>query len=413
MNKFYLLIWICFLSCGREPDVVGYLQYSSAKSTLLQGTPVGFEQSQKVSVVNENLNHRFNRGDLDVLVEDSLLYWAEGNVIRKVNVMTGQMEEVMIPSYELRGKISHLLPINADSIITLQAMPPTLMINDRNGNVLYKEKLPFFDFKVDNPWLKAQFMAYSKSDFNYNVQLLRQIYYDSQKKQVHIPILPVDYNFIGGVEDAQTIGVFDLTTSTWDRGYGRSRGLLRFKGDRNYSGLFDRNYALVKGDTSYISYPISHHVFAVDNRTDELIGEFKASPQNADIIPEPLRKDVLANGDFEAMAEWRNSSPFYDQLVYHETLGLFSRIYYHKKKPHFEKDQSFYWRNRDMTLLVFDEDFNLVSENKLDPNVFEMWQYVPTSRGYLVAELFRQRELERLDEVRLGYTGLYEIKKGD
>lgn len=193
-------------------------------------------------------------------------------------------------------------------------------------------------------------------------------------------------------------------------GNGKSRGLMRYREKNNYSGIFDRNYFLVKGDTSYLSYPISHHVFLINNKTNELIDEILASPVAADPIPSPIKKDWLSDGDFVKMNEWRATTPFYSELMYHREKELFSRIYFHKMKIS-DSFPGSYWQNRVMTLLIFDKNLSLLDEIDLDPEIFELWRFIPTKDGMIVSEMNKQKALENANQILLGYTGRYVLNE--
>jgi len=408
MNNIYCLFLVLALlfSCS-EADISGYREpYVSVSNQISSNRDVDFIRKEVRPIINDSLNHRFNRLSVDYLWRDSLLFYPFENKIYNVNLNTGALGVVEIPDYELRGDFIYVYPISKDSILTIQRMPPILMINDSKGEVLYKKTLPFFNFNVDNLWWKTMNLALDKNSFNFNLQPLRSIHYDPKKNLVYIPFLPVDYIFLDKVENSETIGAFDLQTGEWQYGLGSAQGLMKYSGKENYTGMFDHNYFLVKGDTSYLSYPISHHVFLLDSKSGDLIDEVVASPVTTDPIPNPVSKDLVLSSDFVRLEEWRAGSPFYSELAYHKSINLFSRLYFHKKSV-VDGFKGSYWENRKTALLVFDEDLKLIKEIELDPKVFELWRFIPTSRGYLVSEMNLQKQLENSDEIKLGYTAEY------
>lgn len=406
---FQILFLLVFWACSEESNLTNRDPYTIVSNKMQKGPKIILTRSAIAPIVDDSLNHRFNRLSLDYLWQDSLLFYANQNKIHQVNIQSGEHEVIEIPDYEVRNTIISTLPISKDSILTLQLMPPILMINDSRGNVFYKKTLPFFDFDVDNLWWKTMNMALDAGSFNYNLQPLRPLYFDRSKKQVFIPFLPVDYILLDQVENSETIGVFDLENQDWDYGLGAAQGLIKYRGDQNYTKIFDQNYFLVQGDTTFLSYPISHHVFLLNSKTGELIDEVIASPQDPDPIPAPIRKDVLTSSDFVKMEEWRAGSPFYGDLAFHEDLGMYSRVYFHKKSQ-IDGFKGAYWENRETTLLIFDKNLKLIQEIELDPEIFQLWRYLPTSDGFLVSEMNLQKELENSDEIRLGYTAKYRLE---
>lgn len=407
IKKYSSIIFLALLFSCSEDDQSDHLEtYASASNKINSIHEVNFIRKEIEPIINEELTHRFQKMSTDYLWGDSVLIYPFENKIYHVNLNSGALRVVEIPEYEVRNDIIYAYPISMDSILTIQRMPPVLMINDSKGKVLYKETLPFFDFDVDNLWWKTMNLALDKGSFNYNLQPLRSIYYDHKKKWVYIPFLPVDYIFLDKVENAQTIGAFDLEKKDWQYGLGAAQGLMRFRGDKNYTGIFDRNYFLVKGDTTYLTYPISHHAFLLDTESGELIDEVIASPIDADAIPEPVEKELVSSSDFVRLNEWQSESPFYSELAYHKSVNLFSRIYFHKKSV-IDGFKGSYWEDRKTILLIFDNDLNLIKEIDLDPKVFELWRFIPTSKGYLVSEMNLQKELENSDVIKLGYTAEY------
>lgn len=404
-----LLMISGLLACSKESNISKRGPYEVVSNQLKDGPSYSFTRYEISPIVDDSLNHRFNRLSLDFLWEDSLLVYTFENKIHQVNIQSGEHEVVQIPDYEVRNSIISTLPISKDSILTLQLMPPILMINDSQGKIFYKKTLPYFDFKVDNLWWKTMNMALDVGNFNYNLQPLRQLQYDRSKKQVYIPFLPVDYILLDQVENAETIGVFDLERQDWVYGLGAAQGLIKYRGDQNYSKIFDQNYFLVKGDTTYLSYPISHHVFLIDSKSGQLIDEVIASPQDVDPIPSPIKKEVLTSGDFVKMEEWRAGSPFYGELAFHKDLGIYSRVYFHSKSAA-DGFKGTYWEGRETTLLILDEELKLIQEIDLDPKVFQLWRFLPTSDGFLVSEMNLQKDLENSDVIKLGYTARYRLE---
>ncbi|MFN4000040.1 hypothetical protein [Algoriphagus sp.] len=408
MRLVAICLCLLFVSCSAENFEDKIKEYQVGGNKISSKKEYDLVKMVEYTIQNPNLDHRFNRGSLDVLFQDSLLYFNFQNKIKILNLETETLSEVILDDFELRSDLIYLHPISKDSIVTLQRLPPILMINDSKGKIFYKETLPYFPFDIDDIWWKSMQSFSGKNNFNFNIQPLRNLFFDHKNQTIHIPILAVDYLFLKDVSDAETIGVFDLRAKNWKNGYGKSRGLMRYRGENNYSGVFDRNYFLVRGDTSYLSYPISHHIFLINNKTDELIAEILASPEVADPISSPIKKEWLTSSDFVKMNDWRSTTPFYSQLMYHEDNELFSRIYFHKMGL----SNSFagsYWENRDMTLLIFDKNLSLLDEIKLDPEVFELWRYIPTGDGMLVSEMNKQKDLENSDQILLGYTARYKI----
>lgn len=409
MRTIVIYIFLFITSCQFKDFEKQRESYQTGNNSITQSKDFELERVANINIQNLNLEHRFNRGSLDVLFQDSLLYYTFQNKIKILNLKSETLSEIILNDFELRSDLIYLHPISKDSIVTLQRLPPILMINDSKGKIFYKETLPYFPFNIDDVWWKSMNTFSGENNYNFNIQPLRKLYFDNKNSTLHIPILAVDYLFMEGVTDAETIGVFELNSRKWKNGYGKSRGLMRYRGKNNYTGIFDRNYFFVKGDTTYLSYPISHHVFLINNKTDELIAEVLASPIDADPIPSPIKKDWLSSGDFVKMNEWRLTTGFYGELMYHNEKELFSRIYFKKPKIG-EASSGNYWQNRELTLLVFDKNLSLLDEINLDSEIFELWRFIPTKDGIMVSEMNKQKDLENSNQILLGYTGRYILK---
>ncbi|GAB2626938.1 hypothetical protein GCM10026987_25280 [Belliella aquatica] len=413
MKQKYILIILCTLlfACNKVDNEGKLSDYQSAENIIHPNTlNIHLEKTSEIEIQNPSLDHRFNKMSLDYIYQDSLLYYSYENVIKIVNLNNGDLSEIILNDFEIRGDIINVLPISKDSILTLQVMPPILMINNSKGDIFYKETLPYFPFDVDDLFWKSMNQIGGKGNFNFNLQQLRNLHFDKKEHTVHIPMLPVDYIFLEKVTNSQTIGVFDLNSRGWKGGYGKSRGIIRHRGNKNFSKIFDQNYFLVKGDTSYLSYPVSHHVFLINNKTDELIDEIVASSTSPESIPFPIDKDWLTSGDFVKLNEWRAESPFYSELMFHKEPQLFSRFYFHKKSISDSKKGT-YWQNRKITLLVFDINLNLHQEIPVNTEIFELWRFLPTSDGFIVSEMNKQKALENAENIYLGYTVKYRLKK--
>jgi hypothetical protein len=405
---FLVGIFSCTSNTHTSPhEAEDYRKGSSHTYSPLE--PWKIEASNEVTLTTEEKLHQFQRMNNDLLLGDSILYYVKENQVVAHHIHHNTLRIIEIPDFELTSDISHYYPISPDSLLLITRVEPTLLIVNSQGQVIFKEKLPYAEFSTDNSWFKKMAKSMGIGSHNFNLVLLRDLYFDSKSKQVHIPIVPVDYLLLDQMETAQTMGVYDLTTRKWNRLYGRARGLMRFTGMNNYGGFFDHNYVLIRGDSAIISYPISHHVFIVNHRTDSLLTEFPAHPAQASDIAHPINRDMLIGGDFGKLTRYYNSTPFYGPLYYHQAVKRYTRVYFEKQSSAHENDGN-YHINRMKRLLVFNEKFQKITEIELDNSIFQNFKFLPTPQGFLVAETHRQREMELEVPFRIGYSRFYQIQ---
>lgn len=215
MRVLAIFTFFFFTACVTDNNGDKTKSYQVGANEISSDRGYDLLKTVEYTIQNPDLDHRFNRGSLDVLFQDSLLYFNFENKIKVLNIETETLSEIILDDFELRSDLIYLYPISKDSIVTLQRLPPVLMINDSQGKIFYKATLPYFPFNIDDIWWKSMNTFSGENNFNFNLQPLRSLYFDYKNQTLHIPILAVDYLFLEGVTNAETIGVFDLQAKKW------------------------------------------------------------------------------------------------------------------------------------------------------------------------------------------------------
>jgi len=407
---FWLLSFI-LLSCSSSYDRGKYLELS--KPSIVDEGVLGavFKSKKELNitlpenVINSNLW-------VPEILDDTLLYYMyENNKIAVVNLNSAKVDSIVVPLYHIDANIVAFYPISADSILLVQDYPPVVFLIDNNDSVFYKKNMGKVDFETNNLDFNALMSVLSNDDFNYNIDRYKNCYVDKGKGLLHIGISPVDYLIRSGMSATHTIGVFDLKKGEWHHTYGKARGLMKYSGSYCYGHIHSIKFFLVKGDTTIISYPISHDVYLVNNNTDSLIAKYHACSRYSTSIGEPYSRKVLI-GDYQRRTNWRIKNPYYDKLMYYPEKKMYSRLYV-KAQELYDTDGKLNSTlfNRNYVMLLFNEDFELIADYEITDGEMSPLRNVPTSKGLLVAKPIKQEGVEASSPELLQYTDIYETSE--
>jgi hypothetical protein len=155
---------------------------------------------------------------------------------------------------------------------------------------------------------------------------------------------------------------YDLKTNTWGPNYGdcvEAYSLSNIEYPYSQSSAFFN----VLGDTTYLSFPISHKVLMYNNRTGELLMEKVIGSNYLRKLPEPFRKNKMVP---QQQMDFIYSAGLYGEPFYHQETGIFSRYVIHEKEAYDLDGKVLSEKFRKYSLVMFDKHLNHLGELMLD-----------------------------------------------
>lgn len=140
-------------------------------------------------------------------------------------------------------------------------------------------------------------------------------------------------------------------------------------------------YKIVKGDTLILSYPMDNFIYGYELNTGKfifkkpiLLGESKVT------LPQPLSSSVYSNQ--QEKWNFRITTPFYEPLNYHYETNLYTRVLHHPIDKETAKQKQGPL-NRKLSIIVMDENLNVIGEEILNHDHIGVYRIIPTSDGFL------------------------------
>jgi len=315
----------------------------------------------------------------DFLSGDSLYYFSYSkNNIAKVNLLDKTISPISIPENLITKKIKSIYPINEDSILVTQEQPSMLFLITKDSTNSFQ--LPKINFRTSNEDFYSMSRSLSVGQANFILDY-RNLFYDSKTKNVHIGLQPYDAYDQPGFEDSGRIAIFNLRLKKWELVYAPPEGMMKFRGDKTYSFQMSSKKMLLKNDTVFVSYTNDHNVYYYTD--GKYLGKFPHISNNSKKLFLPLDKKRLE--DPEEIKQYAGAAPKYSGFHYHESVKLYSRIYFDQQEPLNENGTykpAHLFRN--VYAIFLDQEFNHVGEFKFPFGGLEFLGAKPLSDGYAV-----------------------------
>ena len=77
--------------------------------------------------------------------------------------------------------------------------------------------------------------------------------------------------------------------------------------------------------------------------------------------------------------------PLYDNINFHENIGLYSRIAYHEQPLKMDDGKLNDGSKRTASIILMDENFNIVGETLFENGSLGVYKSIPLPDGYLIA----------------------------
>ncbi|WP_198034435.1 hypothetical protein [Dyadobacter tibetensis] len=271
-----------------------------------------------------------------------------------------------------------------DSIFVAQD-PYTISLVNSSGNVINKwvlDNAPI-NWKLDEI-INTPLYYFDTDRENIN-------FFDPKTGNIHLTLTNTDIYYFSDREKFKLHNTFNIHTKKWGIPFGKIEAAYSGDSEREkqYLPFQSHPFCVVLGDSSFVSYPMSHKVSIYNNKTGLLLNENCVSSKYIEKLPPPI--DYETNPQTE-----RNffvSTSLYGSLNYHNKLGVFSRIALHEQPEKLPSGKLNSHLNKTVSVILFNkkleklDEFILDRESQLssfgDPQ--SLFVSYPTSNGFIGA----------------------------
>jgi len=309
------------------------------------------------------------------MFQDSLYYFVyNNNKLAVLNIKTDSIKKIPIPDYILQGGIKAIEPISRDSIFFTYTYPDAVFLVTTKDSI-HVEKKELKGVNIGN----KDHLEYG-DDTNFNLDF-NNLVYDGNKKTLHIGIEAIDSDTSQDFVEESRIGVFDWDLGKWLYTYCKPKGYYstRSKNSFGKGGVSVKNF-IIKNDTIFVSHPVNHYV-EYYNTEGIFLGEKPFTSSHSKKILPPLSPKEF--NEIEPTRDYISSTPQYSYIYYHETFGIFSRIYIDEQPAINEDGYRNEYDDRNAHVVFMDKNFNHVGEFRFPKKSFS-YHMVPTTDGFLL-----------------------------
>jgi hypothetical protein len=133
--------------------------------------------------------------------------------------------------------------------------------------------------------------------------------------------------------------------------------------------------------TLYVSYPFDDEIAVFDLMTGKLI-KLKNPLENIELpLYEPKDSDFMSVR--EKSWSFRVEMPFFENLSYHEEIGLFSRVYHYPYSQELDTKKNYL---RKSCIIYFDKNLDLVGKTEFEKGEIGVFRNSSLKNGYLSGE---------------------------
>ncbi|WP_430410677.1 hypothetical protein [Kordia sp.] len=322
--------------------------------------------------------------------KDAILYGLQKNEIIKVDIKAKKIAgKIKIPDFYITSKLSSIHVITKDSILVTDAETSFLLINDK-GEVLKKYDITENSILPENSQI---------------ISILPQIRLQESQQNVYFPVLhyaylvqPWEY------KNSNRIGVLNLASEkVTDFIIPTAKSAALSKGYNYPDDVMEPNLT-VTNTNILVSYPYDDTIEIFD-----LSGKFlfrkKITSKYISEIPAPMKKEAYKVQ--QKNWNYRITMPFYDNINYHEAIGLYSRITHHEQALKMSNGKLNNGSKRTSSIILMDSEFNIVGETLFENGSLGVYKSIPLPDGYLIAP---NEEYWNYED-QLIYTRKYKIEK--
>jgi hypothetical protein len=323
-------------------------------------------------------------------IDEGILYGLQKNEIIKIDLKAKQFDgKIEIPSFYISSELSSIHVINKDSILVTDS-PTSFLLIDAKGEVLNKYSIRESSLLPENSQI---------------FELLSYIKIQEDGQSVYFPILhyaylvrPWEY------KKSNRIGVLNLTSEKVTKFIVPTAESAYIPKGYNYpDDVLEPNVTVVN-NSIIVSYPYDD-VIEVYELSGEFLYRKKVSSQYILEVPKPMK--IKTYKVQQKRWNYRITMPFYDNINFHEAIGLYSRIAYHEQPLKMNDGKLNDGSKRTASIILMDENFNIVGETLFENGSLGVYKSIPLPDGYFIAP--NQKYWKHEDQ--LIYTTRLQIEK--
>lgn len=158
---------------------------------------------------------------------------------------------------------------------------------------------------------------------------------------------------------------------------------MKNKGAGFYPPDISVPYLLKVDDKIIVNFPMDHYVYEYGSADRLLKNKKLVSSNNVRQFPMPLTSDDEKIPPQE-MWNFRIQTPHYEPLFYHDKAKLYTRAVHHSQNLKFKDGTLNDDRFRSTTIIILDQDLNIVGETIFKNGSYPTHGAVPLSDGLLI-----------------------------
>ncbi|MBC8754296.1 DUF4221 family protein [Kordia sp. YSTF-M3] len=350
-----LILFICILS------------YSCKK-----GTNHSTENYTHTITIKDSLDIRLP-GTIDIYffkkdIDDDIFYGLQKNEIIKIDLKAKQfIGKIEVPSFYISSELSSIHVINKDSILVTDS-PISFLLIDAKGEVLNKYTI------AESSLLPENSQIFTPPSY---------IRLQEDGQHVYFPILHYAYlSRPWEYKKNNRIGVLNLTSEKVTKFIIPTAESAYIPKGYNYpDDVLEPNLTVVN-NSIIVSYPYDNVIEVYD-----LSGEFKYRKKvSSQYISEaPKRMKIKTYKVHQKRWNHRITMPFYNNINFHEAIGLYSRIAYHEQPLKMNDGKLNDGSKRTASVILMDKNFNVVGETLFENGSLGVYKSIPLPDGYLIA----------------------------
>lgn len=298
-------------------------------------------------------------------------------------------EIVLDPEILDQDKMTTFYVLNPDSIFFMGSNGLSVRLAEGNGAVRSTWTAEVLGFgPVNNflfPYFLPQYQAYFQS-----------------RSLLHLTVVPAFFPTKKGYEDQPLQVVVDLSKDRTKLAYGPAEGVMRFKESLVYPTDISFPYALVRGDTTFVSFPMDHFIYVYNNKSGKLLSKHGAASRHVSEFPAPVPADE--SKDYQRMWNFRIQTPFYEPLFYHARAKLYSRTVQHPQALKDEEGLLNTGRHRTASVIIMDQHLRIVGETIFEDGGLPVHGSVPLPDGLLVKSHQTVSTIANIPRLKYAFT---------
>jgi hypothetical protein len=305
-----------------------------------------------------------------VVLDDNYLYGFEKGVSGKIKCFD-LVKEIHVYDINIRDSlligegVSSFYAHSTDSFFIQVANFRKVYLLDSLGNTLNQ-----WDIHFKTPYILAVFLPEHRPVF------------DKKTGRLYFTALPVGFFKNTDSENLHLQVAFDIVNDTIAYLFGFSEGVMKFKKEGYYPPDVSVPYLLMVDDNLLVSYPMDHYIYVYSSKDGSLKYKALASSNSVRELPFPL--SVNESKSSQKVWNFRIQIPFYEPLLYHSSAKVYTRAIHHSQELKLTDGTLNDDRFRTTSVIIFDEDLNVIGETIFKNGTYPTHGAVPLSDGLLI-----------------------------